>query len=77
MKICEYWRSRSFLDLGPLSFTYDTCIYIKIKLPFLSNCWVIFSHMLNASLYSRYKEIKKTRKDNAGHMTKMAAISIW
>ena len=22
MKICEYLRSRSFLDLGPMSFTY-------------------------------------------------------
>ena len=22
MKICEYSRSRSFLDLGPMSFTY-------------------------------------------------------
>ena len=24
MNICEYWRSRSFLDLGPRSFTYKT-----------------------------------------------------
>ena len=24
MNICEYWRSRSFLDLGPGSFTYKT-----------------------------------------------------
>ena len=23
MKICEYWRSRSFLDLGPRSFTFE------------------------------------------------------
>ena len=23
MKICEYLRSRSFLDLGPISFTYE------------------------------------------------------
>ena len=22
MKVCEYWRSRSFLDLGPRSGTY-------------------------------------------------------
>ena len=24
MKLCEYCRSRSFLDLGPKSFTYGT-----------------------------------------------------
>ena len=24
MKICEYWRSRSFLDLDPKSITYET-----------------------------------------------------
>ena len=23
MMVCEYWRSRSFLDLGPRSFTYE------------------------------------------------------
>ena len=23
MKVCEYWRSRSFLDLGPRPFTYE------------------------------------------------------
>ena len=23
MKICEYFGSRSFLDLGPMSFTYE------------------------------------------------------
>ena len=23
MKVCEYWRSRSFLDLGPRSCTYQ------------------------------------------------------
>ena len=31
MNICEYWRSRSFLDLGPRSFTYKikTCFSQK------------------------------------------------
>ena len=31
MKICEYLRSRSFLDLGPMSFTYEnlTCFSQK------------------------------------------------
>ena len=31
MKICEYLRSRLFLDLGPMSFTYEnlTCFSQK------------------------------------------------
>ena len=28
MKICEYWRSRSFLDLGPGSGTYKNSNWI-------------------------------------------------
>ena len=28
MKICEYWRSRSFLDLGPMSFIDEDLTYL-------------------------------------------------
>ena len=35
MKICEYVRVRSFLGLGPMSFTYEN------KLAFLRNHWDI------------------------------------
>ena len=28
MKVCEYWRSRSFLDLGPRSCTYKLSNWI-------------------------------------------------
>ena len=28
MKICKYWRSRSFLDLGPRSCTYKNSNWI-------------------------------------------------
>ena len=28
IKICEYRRSQSFLDLGPMSFTYKTSNWI-------------------------------------------------
>ena len=39
MKMCEYWRSRSFLDLGPRSYTYQ-----KFKLDFSQKllCWPNF-----------------------------------
>ena len=37
MKRCEFLRSRSFLGLGPRSFTYE-----KVKLAFLRNHWAIF-----------------------------------
>ena len=40
MKICEYWRSRSFLELGPRSFTYETWTC------FISNHWAIFSQFV-------------------------------
>ena len=32
MKVCEYWRSRSFLDLGPGSCTYKNSNLIFQKL---------------------------------------------
>ena len=28
IKICEYWRSKSFLDLGPRSWTYKISNWI-------------------------------------------------
>ena len=41
MKICEYWRSRSFLDPWP------KVIYIwKLKLAFLRNDWAILNQIL-------------------------------
>ena len=46
MKICEYWRSRSFLDLGPRS-----CTYKKIKPDFLRNYCVD----LNQTLYESFQ----------------------
>ena len=39
MKICEYWRSKSFLDLDPMSFTDEdlTCFSQKPLAHFHSN----------------------------------------
>ena len=36
MKVCEYRRSRSFLDLGPRSFTYKNSnqIFSETTVPF-------------------------------------------
>ena len=36
MKVCEYWRSRSFLDLRPRSCTYknSNLIFSEITEPF-------------------------------------------
>ena len=43
MKLCEYWRSRTFLDLGLV-------IYIsKLKLAFLRNHWAILNQVLYVS----------------------------
>ena len=38
MKVCEYSRSRSFLDLGPRSFTYenDNLLFSETTGPFLT-----------------------------------------
>ena len=46
MKICEYGRSRSFLDLGPRS-----CTYKKFKPDFLRNYCVD----LNQTLYESFQ----------------------
>ena len=44
MKVYEYWRSRSFLDLGPQG------IYIwKLELVFLKKHWAIFNQILYVS----------------------------
>ena len=43
MKVCEYSRSRSFLDLGPRSFT------LKLKLAFLRNHMAIFNQIFYVS----------------------------
>ena len=58
----------SFLDLGPRSFTYEN------KLVFLSNHWV-FSAKFSMKV-CRNKEMK-IHQDNAGQMTKMAAMPIY
>ena len=36
MTVCEYWRSRSFLDLGPRSLTYENqnMLFSETTLPF-------------------------------------------
>ena len=51
MKVCEYLRSRSFLDLGPRSYIYKNSnwIFSETTVPFLTKfCMQAF----------RYKEIK-------------------
>ena len=69
MKVCEYWRSRSFLDLGPRSCTYknSNLIFSETTEPFWTKfCMKAF----------RYKALKIWRHD-AGHMTTMAATPIY
>ena len=69
MKVCEYWRSRSFLDLGPRSCTYKNSnqIFSETTGPFWTKfCMKAF----------RYKEMKISKHD-PGHMTKMAAMPIY
>ena len=69
MKVCEYWRSRSFLDLGPRSCTYKNSnrIFWKTSVPFWTKfCMKAF----------RYMEMKIWWYD-AGHMTKMATTPIY
>ena len=51
MKVCEYWRSRLFLDLGPRSCTYknENQIFSETTVPFsIKFCMKAF----------RYKEMK-------------------
>ena len=66
--MCEFSRSRSFLDIGPV-------IYIsKITLAFLRNHWTILTKFCMQAF--RYREMKMFEYD-VGHMTKMAAILIY
>ena len=54
MKICEYWRSRSFLDLGAMSFIDEdlTCFSQKPH--------PIFNQILNESLWVKVNENPST-----------------
>ena len=69
MKVCEYWRSRSILELGPRSCTYKNSnwIFSETTVPI----WTIFCMQA-----IKYKEMKIWWHD-AGHMTKMAAMPIY
>ena len=69
MKICEYWRSKSFLDLGPRLCTYkiSNWIFSEITVPIWTKfCMKAF----------RCKEMK-IWWHVAGHMTKMATTPIY
>ena len=69
MKICEYLRSRSFIDLGPRSFTFENSnlLFSETTRPFLTK------FCMSAIRYMKMK----TYKHDAGHMTKMAAMPIF
>ena len=69
MKVCEYYRSRFFLDLGPRSCTYKNSIRIfsETTVPILTKFFM---------KAFRYKEMEILYHD-AGHMTKMATTSIY
>ena len=69
MKVCEYWRSRSFLELGPRS-----CTYINSNLIFSETAVPIWTKFCMQGF--RYKEMKIWWHD-AGHMTKIAATPIY
>ena len=43
MKVCEYLRSRSFLDLGPRS-----CTYMKFKPDFLRNYFAVLNQIFSS-----------------------------
>ena len=69
MKVYEYWRSRSFLALGPRSCTYKKSnqIFSITTVPFWTKfCMEAF----------RYKELKIWWHD-VGHMAKMATMPIY
>ena len=68
MKVCEYSRSRLFLDLGPRSFTYE-----HLKLTFLRNHRAILTNFIYAS---GNMEMIMFQYD-VGHMTKMAVMPIY
>ena len=69
MKVSEYWRSRSFLDLGPRLCTYKNSnrIFSEATVPIWTNFFM---------KAFRYKEMKIWWQD-AGQMTKMAAMPIY
>ena len=50
-------------------------LHMKIKVIFLWNCWAIFNQILYVSFEVQEKK-KKIHKNDAGHMTKMAAMPI-
>ena len=64
MKICEYWRSRLFLDLGP-----TWCAYKNLNRIFSETTLQIGTKLWMKAF--RYKEMKICWHDT-GHMTKMA-----
>ena len=66
MKTCEYLRSRSFLDLCQMSFTYEN-LNLLFQKP--------LAHF-QPNFECKYK-LMKIHQHNAGHMTKMAAMPIW
>ena len=69
MNICEYSRSRSFVDLGQRSFTYENLNFL-----FSETTWQILTKF---SMYAlRYMEMK-INPHGAGHMTKMATMPIY
>ena len=68
MKVCEVRRSRSFLTLT------QGHLHMKIKTYFSQKLLAIF----NQILYVSFKNMEmKIYKYDAGHMTKMAAMSIY
>ena len=69
IKICKYWRSRSFFDLGPRSCTYKNSCRI-----FSETTVLIWTKLCMRAF--KYKEMKIWWHD-AGHMTKMAAMPIY
>ena len=51
MKVCYYLRSRSFLDLGPMSCTYKVVYIQKFNQDFLRN----YCSVLNQILYESFQ----------------------
>ena len=68
MKICQYWRSRLFLDLGS-----RLCTYKNLNWIFSETTVPIWTKLCMKAF--RYKEMKIWWHDT-GHMTKMAATPL-
>ena len=68
MKVCEYSRFRLFLDLGPMSFTYE-----NQNLLFSKNTLGHFNPILYVSF--TVQEMKIYLHD-AGHKTKLATMRL-